>query len=320
MKHPEFDEEFADALAAIRSYDPITRETIPQVRAAYASGLPGVPPVDLTCGGSVLVADEVIPGHGDDPDLTVLVLRPSKGVDHPVPCLYYIHGGGMIIGDRRDGVDFLLPYVREGRAVIVSVEYRLAPEHPDPGPVNDCYAGLSWVHDNAPALGVDPDRLMVVGPSAGGGLAAGTALLARDLGHPSISHQILISPMLDDRMTTPSSRMLEREGAWDRNDNRLGWDCLLGHRRGGTDVSVYAAPARATDLTGLPRTFIDVGSVDTFRDEDLQFAQHLSEAGVNVDMHLWGGAFHGFTLSAPDAAISKAAQATRDEFIRRAIG
>jgi acetyl esterase/lipase len=212
-----------------------------------------------------------------------------------------------------------VPYVVEIGAVVVSVEYRLAPEHPDPAPVEDCYAGLVWTAKNAAELDIDPERILIAGASAGGGLAAGTALLARDRGFPELTHQILLCPMLDDRMITPSSRMLVDTGIWDAEDNAFGWTALLGDRRGGPDVSPYAAPARATDLSRLPRTFLDVGSAETFRDETIDYAQRLCQAGVSVDFHLWGGGFHGFDMMAPHAAISRAAVAASDEFLRRAL-
>ena len=161
----------------------------------------------------------------------------------------------------------LLPYVAEGGMVFVSVDYRLAPEHPDPAPVEDCYAGLVWMAKQAAEVGVDPDRMVVVGASGGGGLAAGTALLARDRGLPALTHQVLISPMLDDRFETHSSLMLDDEGTWDRAQNLYGWTALLGDCRGGPDASPYAAPARATDLRWLPRAYIEVASAEVFRDE-----------------------------------------------------
>ncbi len=197
------------------------------------------------------------------------------------------------MGSRRDHVDHLLPQVSEGNAVVVSVEYRLAPDHPDPAPLEDCYAALVWM--------------------------AGTALLARDRAFPKLSHQILICPMLDDRFETHSSRMVDREGVWDRYSNLYAWTSLLGERRGGPDVSQYAAPARAQDLSRLPHTYIDTGSAEGFRDEILICASRLSEAGVNVDFHLWGGAFHAFDMAADHAAVSRASHATRQEFIQRAL-
>jgi acetyl esterase/lipase len=152
----------------------------------------------------------------------------------------------------------VLDWAVDNGAVAVSVEYRLAPEHPDPAPLEDCYAGLQWTREHAAEIGGDADRIVVVGASAGGGLAAGVALLARDRGGPRLLGQVLMCPMLDDRFVTPSSRVLHGEGIWDATSNMTGWDALLGGRRGGGDVSIYAAPARATGLAGLPASFADI--------------------------------------------------------------
>lgn len=316
---PPFDPELVPVEQALRSVmPPITAETLAAARGQVLLGMDGAEEIDLTAGGKVLVEERIVPGPEGAPDLTLLILSPAAE-GGPRGCLYNIHGGGMVIGDRRTGVHMFLPYVADGDAVVVSVEYRLAPEHPDPAPVEDCYAGLVWTAKHAEELGIDPDRLIVLGGSAGGGLAAGTALLARDRSFPRLSHQVLICPMLDDRFETHSSRMLDGEGVWDRDSNLFGWTALLGDRRGGPDVSPYAAPARATDLAGLPHTYIDTGSVEGFRDEILDYAARLSQAGVSVDMHMWGGGFHGFDMMAPHAAVSRASMATRDEFIRRAL-
>lgn len=317
---PPFDAELEPVLAAVRAGAlPPTMENLPAIRQTVLDGPPGAEAIDLSAGGAVVVDDRDVPGPSGAPGITLLILRPARATGR-LPAIYHIHGGGMIMGDRRLGVEVFLPYVVEGTAVVVSVEYRLAPEHPDPAPVEDCYAGLVWTAKNAAEIGVDPQRLMVAGGSAGGGLAAGTALLARDREFPALSHQVLLCPMLDDRLDTPSSRMLDGEGVWDRAENVFGWTALLGERRGGPDVSPYAAAARATDLTRLPRTYLDCGSTDTFRDAVLRHAERLSQAGVAVDLHLWGGGFHGFEIMAPAAAISRAANATRDEFMRRALG
>lgn len=316
---PPFDPELApvtDALASI--LPPLSEETLPALRQFSLDDMPGVEPLDLTAGGRVRVEERQVPGPQNAPEITVLILSPIQA-SGATAGIYHTHGGGMVSGDRRLGLETFLQFVAEGSAVVVSVEYRLAPEHPDPAPVEDCYAGLVWTAKSAAELGIDPGRLLIAGASAGGGLAAGTALLARDRAFPTLSHQVLICPMLDDRFETHSSRMLDGEGSWDRNANLFGWTALLGERRGGPDVSPYAAPARATDLTGLPRTYIDTGSAETFRDEALIYARRLSEAGVSVDLHMWGGGFHGFDLIAPHAAISRASTATREEFIRRAL-
>ena len=316
---PPFDPELEAVLPMIRAAMPPMRpDALEESRRLMSEGLPGMPAPDLTADGRVSVVDLVVPGPEGQPDITVLVLRRP---DHAAagPAIYHTHGGGMIVGDRRSGVDMFLPFVLEHDAVVVSVEYRLAPEHPHPAPVEDCYAGLVWTAEHAEELGIDPERILIAGASAGGGLAAGAALMARDRGFPALTHQVRICPMIDDRLVTQSAQCLDGEGTWDRRDNLFGWTCLLGEERGGPDVSPYAAPARATDLAGLPRTYIDTGSVESFRDEALAYAQRLSQAGVSVDLHMWGGGFHGFDLMVPQAAISRASVAAREEFIHRAL-
>ena len=312
---PPFDRELEPVLAATLQAHPRLSDEMLDLRRRQAVEERSA---DLTANGAVSVEELLVPGPDGGSEVELLILRPTLA-GGPLPGIFYIHGGGMVFGDRYNVIDPWLPYVADGSAVVISVEYRLAPEHPDPAPVEDCYAGLVWTAANAAQLGIDPKRLLIAGLSAGGGLAAGTALLARDRGFPELTHQVLICPMLDDRLETPSSRMLDGEGTWDRNDNLYGWTALLGERRGGLDVSPYAAPARATDLAGLPRTYLDTGSTETFRDEILDFAGRLSQAGVSVDLHLWGGGFHAFDHGAPHAPISRAAIATRDEFIRRAL-
>ncbi|MBB6627556.1 alpha/beta hydrolase [Nocardioides sp. KIGAM211] len=314
---PPFDPALVPVLDAVRQAMPtLSAETLSLWRQ---SELPDSEPVDFTAGGTVRVNERQVPGPDGAPDITLLILTPEAETG-PLPAIYHVHGSGMVSGDRYTFVEMLLPYVSSGRAIVVSVEYRLAPEHPDPALVEDSYAGLAWTARNADELRIDPGRLIILGLSAGGGIAAGTALLARDRAFPKLSHQVLICPMLDDRFETHSSRMLDEEGTWDRNCNLFAWNALLGKRRGGPDVSPYAAPARAEDLAGLPRTYIDVGSAESFRDEALTYARRLSEAGVSVDLHMWGGGFHGFDLMAPDAAIARASISTRDEFIQRALG
>ncbi len=202
----------------------------------------------------------------------------------------------------------------------VTVEYRLAPEYPDPCPVEDCYAGLRWTAEHDEELGIDPGRLIIAGASAGGGLAAGTALLARDRQGPCLAGRVLIYPMLDDRGQSVSMAQFDGIGAWDRVSNRTGWTALLGDRRGTTDVSGYAAPARATDLSGLPPAFIDCGSAEVFRDEDVAYASALWAAGVQAELHVWPGGFHGFDVLAAGTELARAMTATRNAWVARHIG
>lgn len=236
------------------------------------------------------------------------------------PGIYHVHGGGMIAGERLVGISQIVPWIVEHDAVAVTVEYRLAPEFPDPCPVEDCYAGLLWTAEHAAELGIDPDRLMIAGASAGGGLAAGTALLARDRKGPDLIGQVLICPMLDDRDRTVSTLQYDDAGMWVRESNRTGWNALLGDRRGTDGVSVYAAPARATDLSGLPPAFIDCGSAELFRDEDVAYATALWAAGVQAELHVWPGGFHGFDMVAPHTALAQAATASRNEWVARLLG
>jgi len=260
-----------------------------------------------------------VPGPALAPDVSLLICRPT-GATVPVPCLYFIHGGGMMLGDNRSGgAAGALGHAEQLGATLVSVEYRLAPETPHPGPVEDCYAGLTWTVEHAEQLNLDPERLVVGGASAGGGLAAAVALLARDRGGPRLRGQLLLCPMLDDRNDTPSSHQMVGLGIWDQNANEVGWTALLGDARGGPDVSAYAAPARAADLSGLPPAFIDVGSAETFRDEDVTYATRIWQAGGDAELHVWPGGFHGFTGVVPDAAISKDATAAQLAWLRRLL-
>jgi acetyl esterase/lipase len=235
------------------------------------------------------------------------------------PAVYFVHGGGMMVGDRFTGIGMLLAWVEEFDLVGVSVEYRLAPEHPDPTPVEDCYAGLVWLSENARTLGVDRDRLIVCGSSAGGGLTAGTALLARDRHGPTLLGEVLHCPMLDDRDDNESVRQFAENEFWNRRSNQTGWTALLGKRAGGDAVSQYAAPARATDLADLPPAYLDVGFAELFRDEVVRYADALSAAGVPAELHVWQGGFHEFDSAYPAAEVSKAAIATRTSWLRRLL-
>jgi acetyl esterase/lipase len=203
-------------------------------------------------------------------------------------------------------------YVAETGVPMLVVDYRVAPEHPDLRPVGDCYAAVRRLADNAATLDISPDRITVMGDSAGGGLAAGVTLLARDRGGPAIAQQIRIYPMPDDRTTAPDPALVPFL-TW-TYDNVTGWGALLG--AGPQHASPYAVPARAQDLTNLPPTFIDVGDLDIFRDEDIAYAQRLIEAGVSTELHLYPGRPHAFEVLAPDAAVSRLAIAARVRRLR----
>ncbi len=313
---PPYDPECGAVLAGLPEFPPLTAEAIPFLRAAEF--IPRPTNEQLARGGTFTVEEWTVPGPAGAPDVALLISRPGAAVD-PVPTLYFAHGGGMVAGTNRDGLAEVLDLAEQLTAAVVSVEYRLAPETPHPGPVEDCYAGLVWMAKHAAELGLDPDRLVLVGGSAGGGIAAALALLARDRGGPALAGQLLMCPMLDDRNDTPSAHQMAELPMWNRQANEVGWTALLGDARGGPDVSPYAAPARAADVSGLPPTFIDVGSADTFRDEDVTFASRIWQAGGIAELHVWPGGYHGFDPIAPNAAISKAAVAARATWLRRLL-
>ncbi|GAA3207784.1 alpha/beta hydrolase [Microbacterium terregens] len=312
---PPFDPELAAALAVVAERIPptLTPEMIPLMRQAPRD--PGLDDVVASVGA--VHEERTIAGY-DGAEIVVSIYR-SAGHSLAGPGIYHIHGGGMVLGDRFSGVQSFLPFVASHGAVLVSVEYRLAPEFPDPVPVEDCYAGLVWTAANAAELGIDPSRIIVGGASAGGGLSAGVTLLARDRHGPALKASLLIYPMLDDRNETISCHQIQGVGVWDRTSNFTGWNALLGDRRGTDDVSIYAAPARAADLSGLPPTFIDVGSAEVFRDEDVAYASRIWAAGGVAELHVWPGGFHGFDGFVPQAQVSRAMVETRNRWLSRML-
>ncbi len=282
---PELDEEVAGVMAtvALGTFD---TESLTARRATPVIPLP-------PNAAAVDRRDHVVPGA---PDVTVRVHRPV-GATGTLPCLYLIHGGGYVIGSPNSDDARLTTWCSRLSCVGVSVDYRLAPETPYPGPLEDCYAGLKWVYDHHDELGVDPGVIGVGGSSAGGGLSAALALLARDRGEVPIRFQLLESPMLDDRQSTPSSQT-DGLAVWTRESNAFGWRSYLGSLYGQPDVPAYAAPARATDLAGLPPAYVCVGAADGFRDEDITYAMRLNQAGVPTELHVYPGLPHGVELCA----------------------
>jgi acetyl esterase/lipase len=314
MNVPPFDPELADALAAM----PEAPVTITPEMIRDRREVPPIPPEEIIAGRPVVYADRTIPGPAGAPDLTATILqRPDRQPGGPA--VYYIHGGGMITGDRWVGIPTVLDWITDLDAIMITVEYRRAPEHPYPTPVDDCYAGLRWVAEHQAELGYDPARLAIAGASAGGGLAAGVTLRARDEGGPALAAQVLIYPMLDDRNETVSSHQFDGFGPWDRGSNDTGWDAYLGDRRRTAGVPIYAAPARATDLSNLPPTFIDVGSAEVFRDEDVAYATQIWADGGVCELHVWPGGFHSFDMAAPSATLSRAMIETRNAWLRRTL-
>jgi acetyl esterase/lipase len=229
----------------------------------------------------------------------VRIIAPPKSAT-PRPVILYIHGGGYVIGSAKQDDALCAQFAAALGATVVSVDYRLAPEHPFPQPLEDCFAAYELVHREAASLGVDPSRLVIAGQSAGGGLAAALTLLVHDRGRPPPKLQLLIYPMLDDRSVRPE---LDRPyfRAWDVKSNQLGWKSYLG----GAEATEHAAPARRSDLRGLPPAWIGVGTLDLFHDEDVAYAARLREAGVPVTLEIVEGAFHGFDAIARKAGVSQ---------------
>jgi acetyl esterase/lipase len=266
----------------------------------------------------VATEDLRVAGPAGAPDVRVRSYRPV-GLNGPLPALFYIHGGGMVIGAIESEDAIVRARCLELGCAAVSVDYRLAPENPHPAPVEDCYAALSWMAAEADRLVIDAGRIAIYGGSAGGGLAAGTALLARDRGGPALAFQMLLYPMLDDRCDTPSGNEVDDIGVFDGWASREGFEALLGERSGTDEVDHYAAPTRCPDLTGLPPTWIDVGELDALRDESIDYAQRLLQAGVPTELHINAGCFHASEVFVPDAASSRRIVAARVEALRRAF-
>jgi acetyl esterase/lipase len=311
-----YDPELKAALAVSKYPSTITPDMIGALRDGLAAE--AVPVAELVEGLGIDWQELDIPG-ADGTTMRGTVFRPANQTGLAAG-IVHTHGGGMVVGNRFISSELYLDWVSELGAVVVTFDYRLAPEHPHPAPVEDCYAALLWTAEHADELGIDLNRLAVGGASAGGGLAAAIALMARDRSGPALAAQILMYPMLDDRNDSISARQFRGHGAWDITSNETGWTALLGDSRGGPDVSQYAAPARATDLSNLPPASIDVGSAEVFRDEDVDYAVRIWQAGGQAELHVWPGAFHGFDGQVPHAALSQISRRTRNEWIKRTLG
>jgi acetyl esterase/lipase len=305
-----------DAVKAEVDATPLRVETLPEIRAEDAALVSSA--AELSRCGRFTVTERTVPGLPGDPEVALLICTPVAASE-PRPVIYYTHGGGMFSGDHRHGVNLnpLLDDAERFGATLVSVGYRLAPEHPHPAPINDVHAGLRWTVEHAGELGIDAERVIVAGTSAGGALTAALALTVRDAGGQRLLGQMLLSPMLDDREDSASMLQMEGVDIWDRPANGFGWATLLGAAAGRPDVSPYAAPARATDLSGLPAAFIDVGSAEILRDEAVAYAARIWQADGEAELHVWSGGYHCFDLVTPDAAISHAAREARTSWLRR---
>ncbi|WP_409346030.1 alpha/beta hydrolase [Paenibacillus sp. MBLB4367] len=240
-------------------------------------------------------------------EMLVKIYEPIRREGAKLPALLWIHGGGYVLG--HPDVDDALceSFVQGADCVIISPDYRLAPEHPYPAGIEDCYAALLWMTNAAEELNIDLSRIAIGGASAGGGLCAALALMARDRGGPSICLQMPLYPMIDDRNITPSSHEITDPAVWNRANNVAAWKMYLGEHVMG-DISPYAAPIRATNLAGLPPAYTCVGQLDPFRDETMDYVARLAQAGVDVEFQLYPGCYHGFEHVVPTAEISRRAR------------
>ncbi|MCZ4095347.1 alpha/beta hydrolase [Streptomyces sp. So13.3] len=318
---PPFDPELSVALAALGKgpREPVTPDNLAARQERDAVTRPRPTAEDLRADGRFEVTEFSVPGPPDGPDVTLVSARPS-GLVGPLPLLYYLHGGAMVMGNAWSVLPRILrEWALPLELAVISVEYRLAPMTRYPGPLEDCYAGLVWAAAHAAELDIDADRIIIGGKSAGGGLAAALALLARDRSGPGALGQLLLSPMLDDRGSTFSSHQMTGLGVWDLTSNATVWKALLGDRYGAADLPPYAAPSRATDLSGLPPAYVEVGSAEMFRDEDVAYANAIWQAGGQAELHVWPGAYHGFDGLAPRAALSQDARNARTRWLQRLL-
>ena len=281
-----------------------------QMLLAMKAQLPVIP--------GVVTDDRHVPAPAGAPDVVIRIYRPQVAPTI-LPVLLWIHGGGYMIGNVEQDDTLARMMALAAGCAVVSVDYRLAPENPFPAPLDDCYTALKWIADNAHEQRFDRARIAVGGASAGGGLAAGLALLARDRKEIPIAFQLLIYPMIDDCNIAPASADNPDTLMWTRASNLIGWRAYLGCEPGAGEVSPYAAAIRATDLSGLPAAYIAVGELDLFAFENIDYARRLMQANVTTELHIYPGAFHGFDMLGPVAAVSQRFAQDRDQAIKRAL-
>lgn len=314
---PPYDEELAAALAAFPPGD-ITPEAIPALRKMQEEN--GT--LELAIAGQPFTHQErTVPGPAGPVTLSFFYPQDLRSPNTARPAIYQVHSGGVICGTRFTFINEPLRWAKANGAICITVEYRLAPEHPYPAALDDCWAGLKWVGEHASELGIDPERIIVTGQSAGGGLAAALAIKARDNNGPKIRGQLIDCGMLDDRMTSSSVNQYTADGTWTRGSNVTAWNAILGDKAGKDGVSILAAVNRATpkDLEGLPPALVAVGSAEGFRDENVDYAKKLWAAGVVAELHVWPGGYHCFDQIMPDVPVSKASLEAKAAWVKKML-
>lgn len=289
---------------------PASRIASKKMFAAMKSMMPAIP--------GVITEDKMIPGPKESPDVAVRIYRPEKASGQ-LPALLWIHGGGYMLGDIDQEDLTAKQFSLAGNCTVLSVEYRLAPENPYPAPLEDCYAALKWLANHSKELKIDRSRIAIGGASAGGGLAAGLAILTRDRAEIPIAFQLLVYPMIDDCNIAPASDVLPDALFWTRENNLIGWRSYLGCEPGIDGISCYASAFRATDLKNLPPAYITVGAIDLFAQEDIEYARRLITAGVPTELHVYPGGPHAFDMLIPQADISKRFTADIHRALKRAL-
>jgi acetyl esterase/lipase len=294
-----------DELQEIIFRDPITARAIFADRENIDS--------QLAIQAEVTISERII--SGPNGDIRLFIYEPATPA--PRPALLWIHGGGYFLGSARDDM-FCIPFADHARCTVVSVDYRLAPEHPFPAGPEDCYSALQWIASHSDELGIDPKRIAIGGASAGGGMAAGVALMNRDRGGVPVVLQLLLYPMIDDSHDTPSGHAITSLSVWNRKVSLYAWGLYLGNLNG-KDVSPYAAAARATDVSGLPPTYLCVGTLDLFRDEIITYAQRLMAANIPTELVVYPRVTHAAEGLAPDAEVSYRMRANYIDALKRAL-
>lgn len=313
VNRPPFDREIKRALERQRDsiVTTMTPEDIPRIRAIGGD----VSSLTATAHWGFDRFDVAVPGEDGSPDVPLIVLVPAHGRG-PAPVLVFLHGGGMIAGTAEADLDLIAELAHEVGCAVVSVNYRLAPEHPYPAALDDTLAALAWLRAGEGPDGLDAGRVVVSGISAGGGLAAAVALALRDRGAPPLAGMLLMCPMLDHRSDSGSARQMVGVGSWDATANATAWAAYLG----GAEATQYASAAIADNLGGLPPSFVDVGSAETFRDECVEFTSRIWADGGDAELHVWPGGAHAFDVLAPWARMSRDARRPRVAWLRRLLG